>query len=241
MSKLPNISILVAAFNEEESIEECIRSIATAMPDAEIVIVHGGTDATLDIARSLQSEFPQITPIFNEGDRGKGHAVKTGIASARGSIIAQFDADLQFAAKDLPALTAPLKDGLCDVTLGSRFMTGADRAAYQPSFFRDMGNKLLCLYVSCLCGKKATDVTAGIKAWTRSAIEQIDFRDDVYSYEAEIVIRAHRLGLRVKEVPVTYASRVKGISMHTDNLQVIRAGLTILLKSLGFRFGTYKK
>ncbi|NCC61430.1 MAG: glycosyltransferase family 2 protein [Verrucomicrobiae bacterium] len=240
MPEQPEISILVAAFNEEENMEACIRSIATAMPDSEIVIVHGGTDATLDVARSLQSEFPQIIPIYNENDRGKGHAIKAGAARARGNIIAQFDADLQFAAKDLPALTAPIREGLCDVTLGSRFTVDADCAAYQPSFFRDIGNRLLCIYVSCLCGRKTTDVTAGIKAWTRSAFEQIDFRDDAYSYEAEIVIRAHRLGLRVEEIPVTYASRTMGASMHADNLQVIRAGLTILLKSLNFRFGTYK-
>ena len=144
--------------------------------------------------------------------------------------MAQFDADLQFFATDLPALVAPLLQNRADVVLGSRFLASSDRAAYKPSFFRDMGNRLLATYVSLLIGQKVTDVTAGTKSWTRSAIEKIDFRDDAYSYEAEIVVRAGLLRQRIVEIPVSYASRSEGESMHRNNLAVIKAGLVIVGK-----------
>ncbi len=206
----PAVSIIVSCWNEEKNIENVIRGVAAAMPDAEIVIVHGGNDRTLEIAKCLAAEFPQVLPIRNENDRGKGHGIKTGVARASADIMAQFDADLQFFATDLPALVKPLLEGRADVVLGSRFLPSSDRDAYKPSFFRDMGNRLLAGYVSLLIGQKVTDVTAGTKSWTRGAIEKIDFRDDRYSYEAEIVVRAGLLRQRIIEIPVSYASRSEG-------------------------------
>jgi glycosyltransferase involved in cell wall biosynthesis len=230
MPDSPTVSIIVSCWNEEKCIENVIRSVAAAMPSAEIVIVHGGNDKTLEIARTMQAEFPQVVPVRNENDRGKGHGIKTGVAKASGKFMAQFDADLQFFASDLPALVQPLLDGRADVVLGSRFLASSDRAAYKPSFFRDMGNRLLATYVSVLIGQKVTDVTAGTKSWTREAIQKIDFRDDVYSYEAEIVVRAGLLRQRIVEIPVSYASRSEGQSMHQSNLAVIKAGFVIIVK-----------
>lgn len=235
--KIPEVSIILSCFNEAATIEQCIRDVAAALPEAEIVVVHGGHDATLDIARRLAGELPQVIPVRNENDRGKGHGIKTGVARARTAVMAQFDADLQFAAADLPALVAPVRRGECDLVIGSRFLPGSDCTGYRPSFFRDAGNRLLSWFVGVLIGRRLTDVTTGSKAWTRAAIEQIAFQDDRYSYEAEIVVRAGVLGLRMREVPVRYAARAGGESMHRNNLAVIRAGLTIILKSLVCRFG----
>jgi glycosyltransferase involved in cell wall biosynthesis len=232
----PSVSIIISCFNEEENIEQCVRSVAAAMPESEILVVHGGTDRTSEIANGLKSEIPAIRVVRNENDRGKGHAIRKGIECATHDVMAQFDADNQFFASDLPALVDPILAGRADVTLGSRFLPNADRSAYQPSFFRDYGNRTLSAYVGLLCGKKVTDVTAGVKAWTRKAIQAIDLTDDKYSYEAEIVVRAAVKKLRILEIPVKYASRSGGISMHTSNLAVIKAGFTIIKNCVSYRF-----
>ncbi len=232
----PEVSILISCRNEEANIERCIREVARVLPGAEIVIIDGGTDKTFEIAQSLQKEFPNVLPVRNIGDRGKGHAIKTGISRASASVMAQFDCDLQFFADDLPAILKPVLSGEADLTLGSRFLKTSDRSAYHSIFFRDAGNRLLSLYISLLIGRRVTDVTAGIKAWTRDAIREIDFRDDRYSYEAEMVVRAAKLHLRLCEVGVHYASREKGISMHRNSAAVIKAGLVIMAKSLRARF-----
>ncbi len=232
----PDISILIACRNEEDNVERCIREVARVLPQAEILIIDGGTDRTFAIAESLQGGFPGVRPIRNTGDRGKGHAIRTGISAASAPIMAQFDCDLQFFADDLPAVLGPVLRGECDLTLGSRFRAGSDRSAYQPLFFRDAGNRLLSGFISLLAGRRITDATAGIKAWTRDAIRQIDFRDDRYSYEAELIVRAAKRGLRIAEVPVRYASRTAGASMHRNTWKVIQAGLVIMAKSLAARF-----
>jgi len=226
------VSIIVACRNEQESIGSCLSSLVAALPGAELLIVDGGTDRTFELASAMARQHPQIVPIRNVDDRGKGHAIKTGIARASHDIMAQFDADLQFSASDLPAILAPVVKGECDLCLGSRFLPGSDRGAYRRMPARDMGNFVISLFVSMLIGRRVTDVTAGVKAWTRRAVEAIDFRDDAYSYEAEMVVRAGRLGLRIMDVPVSYASRQAGESMHRNTLALARAGMTILVKSL---------
>lgn len=234
MKPYPSVSIIISCFNEEENIEQCVRSVAAAMPESEILVVHGGADRTSEIANSLKAEIPAIRVVRNENDRGKGHAIRKGIECASHDVMAQFDADNQFFASDLPALVDPILAGRADVTLGSRFLPSADRSAYQPSFFRDFGNRTLSAYVGLLCGKKVTDVTAGVKAWTRKAIQSIDLTDDKYSYEAEIVVRAFSLRLSVQDIPVKYSSRSAGESMHTSTSKVIIAGLTIMKNCLSY-------
>lgn len=229
-------TIIIACFNEERTIADCVRSVAEQVPGAEILVAVGGTDQTLEIAEALANKIPSVVAFRNKNDRGKGHAIKAAVARARGRFMAQFDADLQFFAADLPALLAPVREGRADVVAGSRFLDGRAHGAYKPMFFRDLGNKLLGFYVSLLTGRRLTDVTAGVKAWTREAIQIIDFRDDRYSYEAEILVRAARHNLRIQEVPVAYASRKHGDSMHSNNLHLAKAGLVIICKSFLARF-----
>ena len=232
------VSVIISCFNEESNIEKCVRSVANSLPGAEIVVVHGGSDRTLEIAKELGREIPDVVAVRNENDRGKGHGVKTGIERATGEIMAQFDADLQFFAEDLPAVIGAVADGSCDLCLGSRFLPSSDRSAYRPSFFRDLGNRMLSWMVSALIGRRVTDVTGGTKAWSRDAIRRIAYRDDRYSYEAEIVVRAGSLGLRIRELPVRYASRAGGGSMHANNRAVIQAGSVIILKAIRCRLAS---
>ena len=229
------VSVIVSCFNEAANIEACVRSIYNAMPQAEIVVVHGGNDATYDIAQKLKQEIPTIVPVKNTDDRGKGHGIRTGITAANGKYMAQFDADLQFFAADLPAMIDLLRTNQADLVIGSRFMTSSDRSDYKPMFFRDFGNRVMGWYISALVGQRISDVTTGMKAWTREAIRTIDFKDDRYSYEAEIIVRAGVLKQRIKEIPVRYASRSGGASMHATDWAVVKAGLVIMMKSLACR------
>jgi len=232
----PSVSIIVSCRNEASCIEACIRGVAKAMPGAQIVVIDGGTDDTFDIASALRAEIPSLRTFKNADDRGKGHAIREGIRRASGNVMAQFDADLQFAPEDLPRLLQPVLAGSSDVCVGSRFLPDSDRSTYRPLFFRDRGNRLLSALVSMLAGRRVTDVTSGMKAWTRAAIERIDFTDDRYSYEAEIVLKAGLRELRLVEVPVAYASRHSGDSMHKTTWALCKAGCVIAAKCVHWRW-----
>lgn len=231
----PEIAILIACSNEEATIIPCLEAVQTAMPSAEILVMAGGTDRTAEHAEKLAAQHSLIRVVRHIPDHGKGHAIRDAIALARAPVMAQFDADLQFDAADLPALLAPVQAGQLDVCIGSRALRGSVAVGHS-SIWREVGNRFLALWVTALTGQRVTDVTTGMKAWHRAAMAQIDFRDEAYSYEVEIVVRAIRLGLRLGEIPVRYHQRQAGHSMHRHTGALARAGAVIAWKSMRARF-----
>lgn len=230
--EVPHLTVIVAAFNEEASIRRTLDDLVSVVPPGtEILVVDGGNDRTGEIVKSMESEIPGLRHIAHIDDRGKGHAIRTGIEQARGRYQAQFDADGQFLAKDIPALIKPLEEGTADVTLGSRFMQGST-ADEHAVWYRNLGNFFLSGWASLLFQHRMTDVLAGVKAWTLDAAQVVIPRSDTFEYEVEIPSRALRKGLRVMDVPVGTRMRDAGES----KVSVLNVGMKILLSTLRFRF-----
>jgi glycosyltransferase involved in cell wall biosynthesis len=239
------ISIIIACLNEEDTIVECLERLLQCAPASEILVVHGGTDRTCERAQFVAQSHRNVIAFRNEDDRGKGSAIRAGVARASHAWMCQFDADLQFDPEDVPRLVAPILEGHAEIVIGSRFMPGADLSDYRFSFFRVLGNRVVSAWVSLLCGRLISDVTTGSKAWTKAAIEKIDFQDDGFVYEVEIPMRASMEGLRLAQVPVSYHSRQGGISGHgsgwRETLSVIRTGFRILGRATSIRLGGRRK
>jgi len=233
------ISIIIACLNEEDTIVECLERLTQSAPEAEILVLHGGKDRTYELARAFAQSHPNVVPVRNENDRGKGSAIKAGIERASFDVMCQFDADLQFEPEDMARVMAPILEGRADVVIGSRFMKGADASGYRFSFLRVMGNRVVNAWVSLLCGQSITDVTTGYKAWTRAAMQKIRFQDDGFVYEVEIPMRACMEGLRVAQVPVKYHDRQGGVSGHgngwREGSSIVRTGCRILMSALAVR------
>lgn len=228
------MSIIVAAFNEEATIGKTLRRICAVYPqNVDIMVVDGGTDNTKGEVLKVSEEFPCVRYVRNENDRGKGHATRTGMKEAKGEILAQIDADLQFMPEDLPALIAPIREDRADVTLGSRFMSGSTRRDGSTPAFRSLGNKTASAYASLLFMHRMTDVQAGMKAWKKEACKPEELKSDNYSYEVEIPIRALQKGLRVMDVPVTTDARQGGETC----VNVVTDGIPLLLDITRFRLG----
>lgn len=227
-----NISVIVCAFNEQATIGRCVRSVLEQVPDVgEILVVDGGNDGTRAAVEEIAADNPRVHYVRNEDDRGKGHAIQTGIARATGDVLAFFDADLQFYAADLPRVMAPIIAGEVDIVAGSRFLadSGLDERA---SAARTWGNRVISGYFSLLYGQKFSDVLAGTKALSRRAAEVVNVRCDSYDYEVEVLARGLRRGLRVGEVAISTTHREAGES----KVSVLRIGLRLVASITRFRF-----
>lgn len=232
--QIPRLTILVTTFNEEGNIEACVRRIVNVYPnDCEVLVVDGGFDRTGEIVKTLEKQFSSVRYIRNENDRGKGHAVQTGIAQARGKLIAQIDADLQFLPEELPQLLAPLEAGTADVVLGSRFLRQSVRLPGSTPALRTFGNYLTSAFASILVWHRMSDILAGMKAWTNEASQKIPLKCLHCSYDAEIAVKAVMKKLRVLDVPITTDARKAGNSQ----IHVARDGMVILRDILLFRLG----
>jgi len=217
------VSIIVACYNEEKNIEETIRRISKTLPNAEILVVDGSTDKTTEVSRSLGIENVRVVEV--KPDKGKGYAIRLGIKEAIGDIQAQIDADCQFLPEELPRLLKPIIDGEADISLGSRFIKGANIPEGTLTKTRRLANFVISMYTTMLAGKRATDIGAGFKAWTRDAINDVGLTCDHYAYESEIIMGGWERKKRVVEVPVSYAKRKHGVT----NVNLFRDGILMPL------------
>jgi glycosyltransferase involved in cell wall biosynthesis len=235
-------TVLLAAFNEADTIIECLNDLYAACgDDAELILLHGGSDQTLERAREWHNSHPDahLKAIRHFGDCGKGHAIKTGISLASHPVIIQFDTDMQFNPFDVPRIAAPLLDDRADLVIGSRFMKGADRSGHRFGLLRDTGNLLLNAWISLLTGRHLSDITTGAKGWQRDLIWAVPFQDNRFVYEMEIVMRSALHGARLLQVPVDYTCRTRGESGHgtgwRETWSIIQTGLLIAWRALGLR------
>lgn len=229
-----SISVIITTLNEEAAIEDCLRRVVAVLPaGSEVLVIDGGSDRTGEIVRQLASELPGIRYFKNENDRGKGHAVHVGLGLARGEILLQIDADLQFLPEEMPALLEPLQQNLADLVLGSRFQQDSRRLPGSTPPLRTFGNWLVSWYATLLFGRRMTDVLAGMKAWRRQVTETVRLTTETCSYDAELPVKAVAAGFRVIDVPITTDARHGGVSA----IRVFRDGRRILWDLTCFRLG----
>ena len=225
-----NLSVIIPCRKEAKNIEPCIKRVAHACPNAEILIVDSGLDDTKNIVDQLKTTIPNLHYFLSKPDRGKGDAIRQGISLATQPFIAQIDADLQFHPEELPFLMEPLILNKADMVLGSRFLKKSLRKPGSSPFFRSLGNRIISFLCSLLLWKKITDALAGIKMWKREVTDSFKLKSYTYSYEAELFIKALKKKWRVVDVPVTFEPRTEGVS----TVSVFRAGM-IIIKDI-FRF-----
>lgn len=204
------LSVVIPAYNESKNIGEAVIRVREALSNIhhEIIVVDDGSvDGTFQIA-SRQG----VVVVRHERNRGKGAAFRTGVGLATGNITLQIDADLQFLPSEIPTLIGPIVRGQADIALATRFRSGAGVEPGSVSLRNRLGNFAASLMTSFASLRRITDIQAGFKAFKTAAIKDLDFRQDGFSYEPEIVILASRRGSRIIEVPITYVKRRHGSS-----------------------------
>jgi len=210
------VSVVIPAKNEAENIAWVLRR----MPDVvdEVVLVDGrSTDGTVDVARSIR---PDVV-VVNELRRGKGAALRAGVEAASGEFVVMIDADGSMDPQEMHAFLARLLDGN-DLVKGSRFLPGAGTADMTP--LRAAGNLGLLTLANVLFRSSHTDLCYGFAAFRRDAFLALDLSADGFEIEAQLFLRARRMGLRVAEVASFESPRRVGNS----NLNTFRDGWRVL-------------
>jgi glycosyltransferase involved in cell wall biosynthesis len=204
------LTVVIPAYNEERTIAEVIRRVSEAEIgglEREIIVVDDGSrDRTRDILRATRG----IRAIFHEQNRGKGGALRTGIAAATGDVVVFQDADLEYDPRDFKTLLDPIVDGRCEFTMGSRFLREKPKFIWggkSPFFTHYIGNKVVILLTNVLYGNRATDYEGCYKAVTRRLLVALSIGADGFEFDNELICKALRLGHRIVEVPITYRPR----------------------------------
>jgi len=204
-----HLSIVVPAYNEAARIVQPLRCIdrylRTQAIRAEVIVVDdGSTDGTAEVVRRLARDL--ATPVWVvvcPENRGKGRAVAVGMVQAQGRAVLMSDADLSTPIEELEKLLPHLQNG-AQVVIGSRWLPGSRIEVRQPLLRQAMG--VVFTFLTRLLVVGASDVTCGFKLFTREAATQIFSRTtlDDWSFDAEALFLARRMGFGIVEVPVRW-------------------------------------
>jgi len=212
-TELPALSLVVPAFNEEQRLGDSLsRLIAFAREQSygvEIIVVDDGSgDRTVALAEA-EGEHPApnvtVRVLRHERNRGKGAAVRTGAREAVGETVLYLDADLSTPPDEVPKLLAALEGG-ADIAIGSRLRPeGGDMRASQPAW-RRVGGRLFAIVRRRLLLGDIEDTQCGFKAFTRAAADALFTRQQLegWAFDAELLYLAQRLGLTVRQVPISW-------------------------------------
>lgn len=197
------MSVIVPVFNERRTIRLILERVRAVPIDKEILIVDGASfDGTRELLASEENQ-PDTTVIYEAERRGRGHAIKEGLARAHGKIVIFQDADLELDPADYPDLIAPLDNGETDVVFGSRFLAGRPHM----TFLQYWGNRVINLATNLLYGTQLTDVETCYQVFRREAIQGMQLDNNDFAFTVELTVKLIKRGYRIREIPIRYIPR----------------------------------
>ena len=227
------LSVIMPVYNEARTISEMVERVRRApidLPRELIVVDDASTDATPDVLQKIEADHRDEVHVFSHPtNRGKGAAIRTGIAEARGQIILIQDADLEYDPRDYPLLLEPILEDQADVVFGNRFHGGPHRVLY---FWHYAANRFLTFLTNVLTGLNLSDMEVGYKVFRTDVLRRITLKSDRFGFEPEITVKIAQLGCRVYEVPIRYYGRT-----YAEGKKITwRDGLAALGHIIRFRF-----
>ncbi len=198
------LSVIVPCYNEAGTIRELLAQVQAIRLDKEIIVVDDcSKDRSAEIVQEVAAADPRVRLHRQPRNRGKGEAIRSGLALARGDIVVIQDADLEYDPTDYYELVRPIVEGKVNVVFGSRFM-GRHTGMY---FWNAMGNKFLTFLTNLLYNAWISDMETCYKVMRTEIMRSLDLQGNDFRIEPEIAGKVLRLGFRICEIPISYLGR----------------------------------
>jgi glycosyltransferase involved in cell wall biosynthesis len=200
------LSIIIPVYNEAETLQKLVDRVQSVDLDKELILVDDcSSDGSRAMLEALAKAHGNVTVLYHEHNRGKGAALRTGVAAASGDVVIIQDADLEYDPAEYPRLIAPIADGLADVVYGSRFAGGQCHRVLR--FWHAKANKMLTYVSNMFTDMNLTDMETCYKLFRREVIQSVKIEEDRFGFEPEITAKIARMKLRVYEVGISYHGR----------------------------------
>ena len=199
------ISVIIPAFNEEQTIGQVLAALRDLPLEKQIIVVNdGSTDGTYTVLEELRATH-ELTVVHCQENRGKGFAIRSGLPHVKGEVVVIQDADMELDPADIPELVKPLEKKNVQVVYGSRFLNGRGNASLQNF----IANRILATYTNLLYGCRITDESTGYKAFSTELITRLALTCEGFEFCPEVTAKILRAGYCIHEVPVSYVPRTK--------------------------------
>jgi glycosyltransferase involved in cell wall biosynthesis len=202
-SETPRVSVVIPCLNEADNIEECVTRAKRALSDAglsgEVIVADNGSD---DGSPELAKKAGAL--VVHEPRRGYGSAYMAGFAAARGEYVVMADADLTYDWSEIPHFVAKLDEG-ADLVMGDR-MDNIHPGA-MPWLHRYVGNPVLSGILNLFFRTGVRDAHCGMRGFRRKILPTLDLRTTGMEFASEMVIRASKERLDIRQIPIEYHPR----------------------------------
>jgi glycosyltransferase involved in cell wall biosynthesis len=197
------LSVIIPCLNEAENIEQCVKAAWQAMErsriDGEVIVADNGSeDGSAELAVRAGAN------VVHEHRRGYGSAYIAGFAAAGGTYILMADADLTYDFNEIPSFLGQLEEG-ADMVIGDRMENILPGA--MPWHHRYIGNPLLSRLLNLLFHTGVHDAHCGMRAFRRDRLELLQLRTTGMEFASEMVVRAAKERLDIREIPIEYHPR----------------------------------
>ena len=233
----PSVEIVIPVYNEQHALATSVRALRehmlreTAIPFTITIADNASTDSTLELARSLARNLPEIQVLHLE-QKGRGRALRAAWSISDADVLAYMDVDLSTDLAALGELLAPLLEGRADLAIGSRLTPGAQ---VTRGIRRELISRAYNVLLQRLLGAGFSDAQCGFKAGRREVIQALlqEVEDEQWFFDTELLYRAQRNCLAIHEVPVRWVddpdSRVDIIATAREDLR----GILRLRRAIG--------
>jgi len=206
--RLPDdVTIVIAAKNEEATISEIVAGCLPYAHEVIVVVDHRMADGTADRAAAGGAR------VLVDLGRGKGQAMRLAIPQVQTAVTVFIDADGSHDCRDIPALLAPILDGSADHVSASRLKGGSSELhGGFDEFFRLAGSSLITACINHRFGVRLSESQNGFRAIKTDVLRDLDLRSDSTTIEQEMIMRTLGLGYRMAEVPSHEYVRAAGVS-----------------------------
>ena len=209
MNSPKTLSLIVPCYNEEKTLGHCVKrvlAIATIDLALEVIIVDDSSDDnSLVVARELAKHHPEVTILHHDTNRGKGAAIRTGLAHATGDFVGIQDADMEYEPQEFHVLLQPILADKADVVFGSRYLKADTRRVLY--FWHTWMNKTLTAMSNMFTNLDITDMETCYKVFRREIIQGIDLKEDRFGFEPEVTAKVAQTCCRIYECAISYVPR----------------------------------
>jgi glycosyltransferase involved in cell wall biosynthesis len=199
------VTVLVPAYNEAGTIARCLEAVYGRNPgrDLEVIVVDdGSSDETVKNAQAALRPGSKV--LRHDRNRGKGLAIRTGLAAATGEVTLIQDADLEYDPADYGALLAPFADPAVQVVYGSRILKPGNGRSYARYYW---GGRFLSLWTNLLFGSSVSDEPTCYKVFRTGLLKSLELECTGFEFCPEATAKVLRRGIVIHEVPISYHPR----------------------------------
>jgi len=238
------LSVIFPVYNEKATIAQVLDElIAFNMEglETEIIVVEGNsTDGTREIVKSYEDR-PNVRIFYEDVPKGKGAAVRTGLAEVRGDIVLIQDGDLEYKISDYPKVLAPIIEGKADIVFGSRALDPGTHWQYRKfhgleniyGFFVNIGGVFFTTLFNILYGTKLSDGATMFKVYRASILEGLVLKSNGFDYDWEMQGKLAKKGYSFYETPISYNARSRA---EGKKIVFWRDGYHVLVAIIKYRF-----